>query len=94
MNLCADPEEIQGIRVDTPMLPDTIMLLLSITSGRGGVVVCWNAEERCVKHISVAPYTVALSYYDNVIYMLNMVCDYVTPTHFTLGRIHFGTQGA
>lgn len=76
------------------MLPDTIMLLLSIASGRGGVVVCWNAEERCVKHISVAPYTVALSYYDNVIYMLNMVCDYVTPTHFTLGRIHFGTQGA
>ena len=54
----ASADEIEGIRVYTQDIQNTIMILLSIASGQGGVVVCWNTEKRKVEHISAAAYTI------------------------------------
>ncbi len=90
----ADKDEIEGVRVYTLDDQETLILLLSIASGQGGVVIGWNTVQRCIEHISGASYVIAVDQFDNMIYMLGMVSNFTTHPHFFLNKIPYGIKDA
>lgn len=88
----SNEDEFEGGRAEA--FDDFIMFTISAASGQGGIIVIWDVNKNCVLHISEASYCVAFSIYNEFVYTLCGVSNFVTPFHYELYATPIFTKDA
>lgn len=73
---------------------DYIAFTMLTHSGQGGIIVVWDTNDESVVHISEAAYCQALSIFEDNIYYLCDVSNFVTPSHIQLYSVPLFTMDA
>ena len=58
----------------------------------GGIIFIWDCKQKKLIHISDGSYTYSLLVYDNTVYGLSVVSNFVTPAHFELTKCKLNTM--
>ena len=88
----ANEDEFEDGRVYA--IGSNIVFTILVAGRQGGVIVVWNTEKECVTHISEASYCQALYIFENEIFYLCDVSNFVVPSHLQMYVIPLGTMGA
>ena len=73
-------QEIEGYSVFPS--GDLLVLILSVASGQGGVIVLWDYEHNKVIHISEGAYVCSVAVIEDKVVSLRLVTNFTSPAHF------------
>ena len=73
-------QEIEGYSVFPS--GDLLVLILSVASGQGGVIVLWDYKRNKVIHISEGAFVCSVALIEDKVVSLRLVSSFTTPTHF------------
>ncbi|WP_303826287.1 hypothetical protein [Ruminococcus flavefaciens] len=88
----ANEDEFEGGRAY--IVGSNIVFTILVASGQGGVIIVWDTEKECVTHISEAAYCQALYVFENKVFYLCDISNFVIPSHLQMYVIPLGTMDA
>ena len=69
-----------------------IVCVMHVASMQGGVVLYWDTDEEKLVHASDGSYCVAVARYQDNVYTLQLVENYMFKARFALSKVPFGTM--
>ena len=71
-----------------------IIAVLHTAGAQGGIIFIWDCNKHELAHVSDGSYAYAIVLYDNYVYALCAVSNFITNIHFELTKCIFGTMDA
>lgn len=71
---------------------DYIIFTILVASSQGGVIVVWDTKKKGIVHISNGDYCTAVAIYNDTLFYLCNVYDFVTPSHYQMYSISLNTM--
>lgn len=69
-----------------------IVGIMLTANAQGGIIFIWDCKQKKLIHISNGSYTYSVLVYDNTVYGLSVVSNFVTPAHFELTKCKLNTM--